>query len=112
MTLYPDHAAEAAKSPRPTLAETIAAREAPAPWTQRDNISPIYDALGKVVSFTQQGPRIVAAVNESAELREMLNIVTGHLEFASVSFHPDSTSRGNADRAAADARALLERVNA
>lgn len=68
INLYPQHSHEASKSPRPTLAETISAREAPMPWTQRDNISPIYDALGKVVSFTQHGPRIVAAVNLLHEL--------------------------------------------
>lgn len=39
------------------------AHKAQLPWRQKDATRPIYDACGKVVSFTIQAPRIVAAMN-------------------------------------------------
>lgn len=41
---------------------------APPPWTQKDFLSPIYDANGKVVSFQQVVERVVGAVNLCHEL--------------------------------------------
>lgn len=35
----------------------------PAPWNQKDDTRPVYDANGHVVNFTENAPRIVAAVN-------------------------------------------------
>lgn len=36
-----------------------------APWTQKTELSPIYDTAGRLVSFTQHAPQIVRAVNFS-----------------------------------------------
>lgn len=45
---------------------------APRPWGQKDNLSPIYDAGGQVVSFTEQGPLIIAAVNNAESAAYLL----------------------------------------
>lgn len=33
------------------------------PWTQANSTRPIYDCHGKVVSFTERAPQILAAMN-------------------------------------------------
>ncbi len=48
----------------------------PAPWTQKDNLSPIYDAAGDLVSFTEQGPKIVAAVNAAESAAYLLETLS------------------------------------
>lgn len=40
------------------------------PWSQVDETRPIYDAHGKVVSFVQNAPKIVAAMNLLNEIAQ------------------------------------------
>lgn len=54
----------------------------PTPWSQDDSTRPIRDAAGRAVSFTENAPRIIAAVNNADSAAYLLEAVSRSIQRA------------------------------